>query len=154
MAQTVNHDYTTIAKAAGMDAESQASLDTVVAFMGAMGGGDMATLTALTVDDMVWANEDDKAMPWIGPWQGKEGILKFLGLFGENFQTTQWVNEDQFAFGDTVAIFGKMNGVTTKSGAEIGEFIFGLRAKVKDGKVVLWIWLEISYAVSKAFNAA
>ena len=141
------------ASAAQMDAESQATFDTVMAFMGAMGKGDMEQMSALMADDMVWHNEGDSAMPWIGPWEGKEEIFKFLGVFGENYQTTLWENTDQFALGDTVAVFGKMNGITTHSGKEIGQFTFALRAKVRDGKVVLWNWFEDSYAVSKAYHA-
>jgi len=140
------------AYAAEMDAEAQASFDTVMTFMGAVGSGDMETATSLMADDMVWQNEGDSAMPWIGPWNGKEEILKFLPVFGANFQTTAWDTEDAFAFGDTVAVFGQMNGITTKSGKEIGDFTFALRAKVRDGKVVLWNWFEDSYAVSQAFH--
>ncbi|MEM7271801.1 MAG: nuclear transport factor 2 family protein [Actinomycetota bacterium] len=135
-----------------MDTQSQASFDTVMAFMGAMGSGDMDTLSDLMADDMVWHNEGDKAMPWIGPWSGKQAILDFLGVFGANLQTTLWENEDAFASGDTVAVFGRMDGTTTASGAEIGEFTFALRAKVSDGKLVLWNWFEDSYAVSRAFH--
>jgi len=140
------------ARAADMDATSQATFDTVMAFMGAIGSGDMDTAISLMDEDMVWLNEGDSAMPWIGPWNGKAEILKFLPIFGENFQTTAWENTDAFASGDTVAVFGKMNGITTKSGKEIGEFTFALRAKVHDGKVVLWNWFEDSYAVSQAFH--
>jgi len=140
------------AQASEMDATSQASFDTVMTFMGAIGTGDMKTAIDLMADDMVWQNEGDSAMPWIGPWNGKEEILAFLPIFGENFKTTAWENTDAFALGDTVAVFGKMNGITTKSGKEIGDFTFALRAKVRDGKVVLWNWFEDSYAVSKAFH--
>ena len=142
----------TNARAADMDAESQATFDTVMTFMGAIGSGDMETAISLMAEDMVWLNEGDSAMPWIGPWNGKEEILKFLPIFGENFQTTAWENTDAFAFGDTVAVFGRMNGITTKSGKEIGDFSFALRAKVRDGKVVLWNWFEDSYAVSQAYH--
>lgn len=138
--------------ASEMDAVSQASFDTVMTFMGAVGSGDMETAIALMADDMIWQNEGDSAMPWIGPWNGKQEILEFLPIFGENFQTTAWENTDAFAFGDTVAVFGKMNGITKKSGKEIGDFHFALRAKVKNGKVVLWNWFEDSYAVSKAYH--
>jgi len=141
------------AGAADLDATSQATLDTVMAFMGSMGEGNMDKMSELMADDMVWQNEGDKAMPWIGPWNGKEEIFKFLGVFGENFQTTAWENTDVIAWGDTVAVFGKMNGITTHSGKEIGEFTFALRAKVRDGKVVLWNWFEDSYAVSQAYHA-
>ena len=135
-----------------MDAESQASFDTVMSFMGAIGSGNMETAISLMAEDMVWLNEGDSAMPWIGPWDGKDEILKFLPIFGENFKTTAWDNTDAFALGDTVAVFGKMNGITTQSGKEIGEFYFALRAKVRDGKVVLWNWFEDSYAVSRAYH--
>ena len=135
-----------------MDDTSKASLDTVMAFMGALGGGDMDTVIALMDDNMVWHNEGDSRLPWIGPWTGKDEILAFLGIFGENLQTTKWENTDVLASGDTVAIFGDMNGVTTKSGKEIGDFTFALRAKVKEGKLVLWNWFEDSYAVSEAYN--
>lgn len=135
-----------------MDEESQASLDVVMGLMGAMGSGDMDTMANLMADEMVWHNEGDKALPWIGPWNGKEEIFAFLPLFGANFQTTKWENADVLASGDTVAVFGNMNGITTKSGKEIGDFTFALRAKVRDGKVVLWNWFEDSYAVSKAYH--
>jgi len=135
-----------------MDKDSQATLDTVMAFMGAMSNSDTEKMSELMADDMVWHNEGDSAMPWIGPWNGKEEILAFLMVFGENFKTTAWENTDAFASGDTVAVFGKMNGITTQSGREIGDFTFALRAKVRDGKVVLWNWFEDSYAVSKAFH--
>ncbi|MEM6664506.1 MAG: nuclear transport factor 2 family protein [Pseudomonadota bacterium] len=140
------------ASAQTMDAASQATFDTVMAFMGAMGGGDMDTMASLMADDMVWHNEGDKSLPWIGPWQGKDAIFKFLGIFGENFKTTSWENIDALALGDTVAVFGKMSAITTKSGKETGDFTFALRAKVRDGKVVLWHWFEDSYAVAQAYH--
>ena len=55
--------------------------------------------------------------------------------------------------GRTVAVFGVMNGVTPHSGQEIGEFSFALRAKVRDGQVVLWHWFEDSFALSQAYHA-
>lgn len=137
---------------AGNEDESKASLDTVMGLMGAMGSGDMAAMADLMADDMVWHNEGDPNIPWIGPWEGKEAIFGFLGVFSENFQTTKWENTDVLVSGDTVAIFGDMNGITTKSGKEIVDFTFALRAKVRDGQVVLWNWFEDSFAVSQAYN--
>jgi len=135
-----------------MDVESQATLDTVLALMGAMGSGDMETMGELMADDMVWQNEGDPAVPWIGPWDGKDAIFGFLGVFSENFETTLWENEDLFALGDTAAIFGRMNAHMAASGRDTGEFTFALRAKVRDGKVVLWNWFEDSFKISNAYN--
>lgn len=134
------------------DEASQATLDTAMAFMEAMGKGDMEAMSALMADDMVWHNEGDKSMPWIGPWEGKDAIFKFLGVFSSNLQTTLWETENAFASGDTAAFFGRMNGTTTESGQEIGEFTFALRVKVRDGQVILWNWFEDSYAVSNAYH--
>jgi len=135
------------------DDETQASFDTVMAFMGAIGGGDMDSMGALMADDMVWHNEGDPDLPWIGRWEGKETIFGFLGTFSENVQVTHWENQDAFASGDTVAVFGRMKLRLTCSGVETDEFTFALRAKVRDGQVVLWNWFEDSFAVSQAFHA-
>jgi len=135
------------------DDEGQASFDTVMAFMGAMGGGDMDGMGTLMADDMVWQNEGDPSLPWIGTWEGKETIFGFLGTFSQNVQVTHWDNQDAFASGDTVAVFGRMKLLLTGSGAETDEFTFALRAKVRDGQVVLWNWFEDSFAVSQAFHA-
>jgi ketosteroid isomerase-like protein len=134
------------------DDNTEASFDIVMRFMGAMGSGDMETVGALMADDMVWHNEGDTTLPWVGGSEGKEAIFAFLGVFSSNFETTMWENTDAFASDDTVAVFGKMNGKTTKSGNEIGEFTFALRAKVRDGQVVLWHWFEDSFAVSQAYH--
>lgn len=141
------------ANAQTTDDETQASFGTVMAFMGAMGGGDMDSMGALMADEMVWQNEGDLGLPWIGRWEGKEAIFGFLGTFSQNVQVTHWENQDAFASGDTVAVFGRMKLRLTASGAETNEFTFALRAKVRDGQVVLWNWFEDSYAVSRAFHA-
>lgn len=140
------------AKAKAAQAEGEKTLATVMAFMGAMGKGDMDTMDKLMADDMVWHNEGDKRIPWIGPWKGKEEMFNFLGKFSAGAKTTLWENEDVIASGDTVGVFGRMKFVTTASGQETDEFTFALRAKVRDGKVVLWNWFENSYDVSQTFH--
>ncbi len=136
-----------------MDQESAATLQVAMSFMDAMGKGDMEKMLSLMHEDMVWHNEGDKDMPWIGPWQGKDTIIKeFLPAFGANFKTIKWQPEDAMAKGNTAAFFGKMIGQLTKTGIETNEFTYALRVKVKDGKVILWNWFEDSYAVSKAYH--
>lgn len=137
---------TTLAK------QSQETLATAKAFMAAFGSGDTAAMTALMADDMVWHNEGDKSVPWIGPWNGKSNVLKFFSAFRAGFQTVAWNTEDGFAHGDTAAFFGTMNGKVTKTGKTTGTFTFALRVKVKDGKVALWNWFEDSLAVSRAYQ--
>lgn len=136
-----------------MDATSKASFDTVMAFMGAMGTGEMDTMLSLMADDMVWHNEGDKTLPWIhGDIKGKAAILEFLPVFSSSLQTTKWENTDAFASGDTVAVFGTMAATATNTGQNTGEFTFALRAKVRDGQLILWNWFEDSFAVSQAYH--
>lgn len=132
---------------------SQETMNTAMAFMEAMGKGDMEKLVSLMHDDMVWHNEGDKAMPWIGPWEGKKVILeKFMPAFGANFKTIKWEPNDALSSDDTAAFFGKMIGELTSTNEQTSEFTYALRVKVKDGKIILWNWFEDSYAVSKAFH--
>lgn len=134
--------------------QSDETMQIAQAFMGAMGKGDMETMTSLMHDDMVWQNSGDKSLPWIGPWKGKKVILeKFMPLFGQNFKTIKWEPNDGFASGDTAAFFGQMMGLLTKSNTETAEFTYALRVKVKDGKVILWNWFEDSFEVSRAYHA-
>lgn len=77
-----------------MGEQAKTILDTAMAFMDAMGKGDMDGMTALMADDMVRHNEGDKTLPWIGPWEGKDAILSFLQIFNENAQTLAWNSED------------------------------------------------------------
>ena len=152
LATTLAAILATPAGAQTKEETSQASFATDMTFMAAMNEGP-AAMSPLMADDMVWRNEGDTAIPWVhGGIQGKEAIFEFLGVFGAGLQTTKWENTDAFASGDTVAVFGVMNGVTTVNGNEIGEFSFALRAKVRDGQVVLWHWFEDSFALSQAYH--
>ena len=136
-----------------LEKQSKETMDIATKYMDAMGKGDMETMMSLMDENMVCQNEGDKSMPWIGPWKGKSNILEtFLPLFMEHYKTTKWVTEDAISSGDTAAFFGQMKGITLKSKQETSEFTFALRVKVANGKIVLWNWLEDSYAVSQAFH--
>jgi len=136
-----------------LEKQSKETMDVANKFMEAMGKGDMETMVSLMDENMVWQNEGDKDMPWIGPWKGKKVILEtFLPLFMEHFKTTKWETEDAISSGDVAAFFGRMKGIALKSNKETTEFTFALRVKVANGKIVLWNWLEDSYAVSNAYH--
>lgn len=129
------------------------TMDVAMAFMDAMGKGDMEQMINLMHEDMVWHNEGDKTMPWIGPWEGKKAILEeFMPAFGTNFKTVKWEPNDALSSGDTAAFFGRMIGQLTKSNQQTQEFTYALRVKVKDGKVILWNWFEDSFEVSRVYH--
>lgn len=80
-----------------MDQQTQDSFDTVMAFMGAMGAGDMDAMGKLMSEDRVWHNEGEPSLPWTGGAEEKGNVFAFLGRIPENFQTTAWENTDAFA---------------------------------------------------------
>jgi ketosteroid isomerase-like protein len=135
------------------ETQSEATMRIATSFMEAMGSGDMEKMKALMHNDMVWHNEGDQSLPWIGPWKGKKAILEeFMPLFGQHFKTIKWEPNDALANGDTAAFFGRMIGQLTNSGQETQEFTYALRVKVKDGQIILWNWFEDSYEVSRAYH--
>lgn len=133
--------------------EVDKTMKVALGFMDAMTKGEMEKMMSFMHEDMVWHNEGDKSLPWIGIWKGKQVILeKFLPTFGTNFQTMKWESEDALSGGDTAAFFGQMAGVLTKSNQKTEPFTWALRVKIKDGKVILWNWFEDSFAVSQAYH--
>lgn len=135
------------------DKQSDATLKVANDFMAAMSNGNMEQMINLMHEDMVWHNEGDQNLPWIGPWKGKKVILEeFMPVFDEQFKTIQWETEDAMASGNTAAFFGKMVGLATKTNQKTTEFSFALRVKVKNGKIILWHWFEDSYEVSNAYH--
>ncbi len=144
---------TTSAPIATADKQSEETMKVAMSYMQAMTQGDMDKMVSLMHDDMVWQNEGDSRMPWIGPWKGKKQILeKFMPAFGANFKTIKWESEDAFAKGNVASFYGRMVGLATQSNQQTKEFTWALRVKVKDGKVILWNWFEDSYAVSQAYH--
>lgn len=140
-------------KKSKMENQGQKTIDIAMAFMGAMGKGDMKTMKGLMHEEMVWQNAGDPRVPWIGPWKGKKTILEdFMPKFGAGFKTIKWEPDDAIASGDTAAFFGQMIGELTNNGEQTTEFTYALRVKVKDGKVILWNWFEDSYEVSRAYS--
>ncbi len=136
-----------------LEIQTEETMNVAMKFMESMGKGDMETMQNLMHEDMVWHNEGDRSLPWIGPWSGKKVILEqFLPAFGANLQTTKWESTDGFAHGDTAAFFGKMKGLLINSGEETNEFTYALKVKVKDGKVILWNWFEDSFEISRAYH--
>ncbi|MEM7162969.1 MAG: nuclear transport factor 2 family protein [Bacteroidota bacterium] len=134
--------------------QGEETMQVALSFMDAMTKGEMDQMKSFMHEDMIWHNEGDNSLPWIGKWKSKKVILEeFLPLFGSNFKTIKWESEDALSKDDTAAFFGLMAGELTHSGERTSDFSWALRVKVKDGKVILWNWFEDSYEVSRAYHA-
>ena len=130
------------------------TLATAQAFLWAAGSGDMEKLSSLMADDMIWHNEGDSSLPWIGTWESKDTVLNtFLPLFGGGLKTTSWTTDYSFANGDQAVFVGTMSAIANNSGVDTGKFSWAVRVHVEDGKVKSWNWFEDGFAVSKAYHA-
>lgn len=130
------------------------SMNIVGNFMGAMSKGNMKTLTGLMADDMIWQNEGDSRLPWIGKHIGKEKILKnFMPKMGANLKVTAMKPYAMFAKGDQVAVFGTWRGKMVKSGKSVeSSFAILIEVDRSNKKIKRWWFFEDSYAVSRAYR--
>lgn len=63
------------------DTETEATFDTVMAFMGAMGQGDMATMDSLMADDMVCTTKETPPCPGLEKQEAKPRSSTFSASF-------------------------------------------------------------------------
>jgi uncharacterized protein len=116
-------------------------------------------LNDLIADDATYIslNYEDKDLKKILPWAGtSKGPSAFIDTFPKGV-LKYWVVEsfdvkEIFGTGENVAVFGSF---TLKSNT-LGKVVtspFGILAKVRDGKVVYWQFLEDSYGTASTFKA-
>lgn len=94
-----------------------------------------------------------KVLPWTGTQKGREAYIStFIGV------ANYWAIEDfkifdLFGAGENVAVFGSF---TYRSNTRGKTFTspFSVHAKVKDGKIVYFMFMEDTFASSRSFSSA
>jgi ketosteroid isomerase-like protein len=107
-----------------------------------------ATYISLNFDNP----ELKKILPWTGTQKGREAYTStFLGV------AKFWVIEDfkifdLFGAGDNVAVFGTF---TYRSNSRGKSFTspFAVHAKVREGKIVYFLFMEDTFASSRSFSS-
>ena len=130
------------------------SMAVVQDFMGAMGAGDFEKLQSLMHEDMVWKNEGDANVPWIGTHEGKAAILSdYMGPSGKHMKILSMSPSAMFARGDQAAVFGRFEAQMVESGKKASSsfaILIGVDRQAK--QIVSWQFFEDSFAVSEAFK--
>lgn len=93
-----------------------------------------------------------KILPWTGTAKGREaytstfiGVAKYWTI--EDFQIL-----DLFGAGENVAVFGSFTYRSVTRGKSFRS-PFAVHAKVKDGKIVYWQFMEDTFASARSFSS-
>lgn len=140
------------------EAQSAASLSVVMEFLANTAPDKVeAAAERLVAPDATYIslNFDNPELKKILPWTGtNKGPEAFSGLFlqlADYWKTEDFTVTDKIASGEDVAIFGKF---TYRSLAVDQVFTspFSIHAKVRDGKMIYFQFMEDTYASASSFR--
>ncbi|MGP9466103.1 nuclear transport factor 2 family protein [Halomonas citrativorans] len=140
------------------DAQSEASLSVVMEFLSNTAPDKVeAAAERLVAPDATYIslNVDNPELQKIIPWTGTNyGPRAFSGLFlqlADYWETEDFTITDQIASGEDVAIFGRF----TYRSLELDHVFtspFSIHAKVRDGKMTYFQFMEDTYASASSFR--
>lgn len=113
---------------------------------------------ALTTPDVryVSLNDDNPelhaVMPWSGPGQGAEAIVRAFTLVRRAWDTVTFEAEHVFASGGDVAIFGHFTYRSTAMGKTVST-PFAIRSEVTEGKVSFMQFMEDTFGTAASFRS-
>ena len=91
-------------------------------------------------------------MPWSGPGQGAEAIVRAFTLVRRAWYTIMFEAEHVFASGDNVALFGHFTYRSRATGKTITT-PFAIRSEVSDGKVSFMQFMEDTFGTAAFFRS-
>jgi uncharacterized protein len=135
-----------------MTATQTATSETVDAFFGNFGEGNVQGVLDLFADKVDFRVHGSQQVPWTGSRSSKEEISDFFGSFGvltgpEHFEITNKIVQGE----DAVVIANCIFGVQATGKSFHNHY--ALHFSVADGKIVRYHMYEDSYAIHEAFTA-
>ena len=91
-------------------------------------------------------------MPWSGPGQGAEAIVRAFTLLRRAWDTVMFEAEHIFASGGDVAIFGHLTYRSTAMGKTVTT-PFAIRAEVTESKVSFMQFMEDTFGTAASFRS-
>ena len=140
------------------EAQSAASLSVVMEFLSNTAPDKVeAAAQRLAAPDATYISlnfnnpELQKILPWTGTNKGPEAFSNLFLQLADYWKTEDFTVTDKIASGEDVAIFGKF---TYRSIAVDRVFTspFSVHAKVRDGKMVYFQFMEDTYASASSFR--
>ncbi|RCW76335.1 nuclear transport factor 2 family protein [Pseudorhodoferax soli] len=107
-----------------------------------------ATYISLNFDNP----ELKKILPWTGTQKGRQAYITTFTGVAKLWTVEDFKIFDLFGAGDNVAVFGSF---TYRSNARGKSFTspFSVHAKVKNGKIVYFLFMEDTFASSRSFSS-
>ncbi|CAM3828750.1 nuclear transport factor 2 family protein [Bordetella tumulicola] len=140
------------------EAQSAASLSVVMEFLANTAPDKVeAAAQRLAAPDATYVSlnfdnpELQKILPWTGTNKGPEAFSSLFLQLADYWKTEDFTVTDKIASGEDVAIFGKF---TYRSVAVDRVFTspFSIHAKVRDGKMIYFQFMEDTYASASSFR--
>lgn len=150
----------TVAAQSTSEAQSAASLAVVMEFLANTAPDKVeAAAQRLAAPDATYISlnfnnpELQKILPWTGTNKGPEAFSNLFLQLADYWKTEDFTVTDKLASGEDVAIFGKF---TYRSIAVDRVFTspFSVHAKVRDGKMVYFQFMEDTYASASSFRTS
>ena len=137
--------------------------DIVADFFTAFRRWDPETVESFFTDDIIYTvvgdpdgdppldSESKQAIPWIGRYQGKAGVRKFIAHLQRNIEVIGFGPQEVIGDGDVIAVFGSFS-YRAVSTARRFDSDYAIRIRLKDGKISEYSFYENTYAVATAFR--
>ncbi|WP_199287562.1 nuclear transport factor 2 family protein [Pollutimonas thiosulfatoxidans] len=140
------------------EAQAAASLSVVMEFLSNTGPDKVeAAAERLVAPDATYVSlnfdnpELKKILPWTGTNKGPKAYSSVFMQVGSYWKIEDFTITDKIAAGEDVAIFGKF----TYRSVAVGDVFtspFAILAKVRDGKMTYFQFMEDTYASSSSFR--
>lgn len=108
-----------------------------------------ATYISLNFDNP----ELKRIIPWVGTRTGPEAYSNAIMRVQQFGNLEEFKVLDIFGAGENVAVFGQFTYRAKSTGNAVSS-PFSIRAKIRDGKIVLFQFMEDSYGTASAFRVS
>ena len=119
-------------------------------FFSALGDGDIDKALEAVHEEAVFSAPGPKTVPIYGDFFGKQGVIEFVGILGNLFDTEAFEIYEVRESGDFIFAIGLMKHRVKKTG-RMFECEWSLVCKVKDGQIISYKMFEDTAALEKAY---
>ncbi|MEU5281037.1 nuclear transport factor 2 family protein [Streptomyces asoensis] len=92
-----------------------------------------------------------KIMPWTGTSSGPEAFVSTFARVATYWTIKDFTVQSMFGQDEDVAVFGSFTYQSVATGNEVTS-PFAIHAKVRDGKITYFLFMEDTYATARSFS--
>lgn len=117
-----------------------------------------AAARRLVADDATYISlnfenpELKRILPWTGTSKGQQALINTFTDIAKVWKIEEFTVMDLFGAGEDVAVFGSMTYRSISLG-KVFRSPFAIHAKVRNGKIVFFQFMEDTFASSRSFSS-